>query len=183
MELEKKYCPPHVRCENDLQTNGTLLDDEWCRFLHDQNFLVGLSIDGPRISMTRYRKDKAGHGSFDRVFAAAKLLRKHKVNVATLCCVNRLTAKHPLAVYRFLRDEVKTERIQFIPIVEPVGFRHTAPQRWDHASMPVIGTPQARPGTEDSVVEDWCVDPDDWGDFLCSRLRRVARERSWAASM
>lgn len=167
VELEKKYCPPHVRCENDLQTNGTLLDDEWCRFLHDQNFLVGLSIDGPRDLHDAYRKDKAGHGSFDRVFAAAKLLRKHKVNVATLCCVNRLTAKHPLAVYRFLRDEVKTERIQFIPIVEPVGFRHTAPQRWNHASMPVIDTPQARPGVEDSVVEDWCVDPDDWGDFLC----------------
>ena len=117
--LEKKYCPPHVRCENDLQTNGTLLDDDWCRFLHDENFLVGLSIDGPKELHDAYRKDSAGQGSFDRVFNAAKLLRKHKVNFAVLCCVNRLTAKQPLEVYRFLRDQVGAQRIQFIPVVEP----------------------------------------------------------------
>jgi len=165
--LEKKYCPPHVRCENDLQTNGTLLDNAWCEFLHDENFLVGLSIDGPKTFHDAYRKDKAGLGSFDRVFRAAGLLRKHNVNFATLSCVNRVTAKHPLEVYRFLRDKVGSKRIQFIPIVEPVGFRQVAPRQWDTQIMPELGSLRARPGTEGSVVEEWSVDPDDWGDFLC----------------
>ncbi len=167
IELERKYCPPHVRCENDLQTNGTNLDDSWCQFLHDENFLVGLSIDGPKNLHDAYRKDKSGHGSFDRVFRAAGLLKKHKVNFATLSSVNRLTAKHPLDVYRFLRDEIGSSRIQFIPIVEPVGFRQVAPWQWDPRLMPVIGSPLARPGTPGSVVEDWSLDPEDWGDFLC----------------
>jgi len=166
--LEKKYCPPHVRCENDLQTNGTLLDDAWCAFLHEENFLVGLSIDGPRHLHDAYRKDASGTGSFDRVFRAAKLLRKHKVNFATLSCVNYQTAKHPLEVYRFLRDEIGSKRMQFIPIVEPVGFRQVAPQCWDERLMPTIGAPEACPGNPGSIVEDWCVDPVGWGAFLCS---------------
>jgi uncharacterized protein len=166
--LEKKYCPPHVRCENDLQTNGTNLDGAWCEFLREHNFLVGLSIDGPKELHDHYRKDKSGRGSFDRVFGAAKLLRKYKVNFATLSCVNRLTAKRPLDVYRFLRDEVGSLRMQFIPVVEPVGFRQVAPWRWDTRLMPLMGSPHSRPGTAESVVEDWSVDPEDWGDFLCT---------------
>jgi len=167
VELEKKYCPSHVRCENDLQTNGTLLDDAWCEFLHDENFLVGLSIDGPKHLHDVYRKDKSGQGSFGNVFRAAKLMRKHKLNFATLSCVNRDTSRHPLEVYRFLRDKVGSKRMQFIPIVEPVGFRQVAPQQWDEQLMPVLGSTRARPSTDGSVVEDWSVDPDDWGDFLC----------------
>jgi uncharacterized protein len=167
VEIEKKYCPPHVRCENDLQTNGTLVDDAWCEFLHKENFLVGLSIDGPKHLHDTYRRDKSGQGSFNRVLRAAKLLKKHKVNFATLSCVNYLTAKHPLEVYRFLRDEIGSKRMQFIPIVEPMGFRQVAPQRWDEVLMPMLGAPEARPGNPGSIVEDWCVDPDDWGDFLC----------------
>ncbi len=168
VELEKKYCPPHVRCENDLQTNGTNLDEAWCEFLHDENFLVGLSIDGPKSLHDAYRKDKAGQGSFDRVFHTSKLLRKHKVNFTTLSSVNRSTAKHPFEVYRFLRDEVGSKRMQFIPIVEPVGFRQVAPRSWDLRLMPMLGSSQAKPGTEGSAVEEWSVDPDDWGTFLCT---------------
>jgi uncharacterized protein len=81
--------------------------------------------------------------------------------------VNHLTAKHPLEVYRFLRDEIGSKRMQFIPIVEPVGFRQVAPQRWDERFMPMLGAPEARPGNPGSIVEDWCVDPEDWGEFLC----------------
>ena len=167
VELQNLYCPEGVRCENDLQTNGTLLDDDWCRFLYEHNFLVGLSIDGPQGLHDEYRKDKHGRGSFQRVFRAARLLRKHKVHFAALCCVSRSTAKHPLVVYRFLRDKVKAKRIQFIPIVEPIGFEDTAPQHWDPTRMPIVGTPHARPGVEGSVEEDWSVDPVDWGHFLC----------------
>ncbi len=164
--LERQYCPPHVRCENDLQTNGTLLDDAWCEFLREENFLVGLSIDGPENLHDAHRRDPSGRGSFDKAFRAAKLLRRHKVNFATLSCVNRLTGKHPLAVYRFLRDEVGSRRMQFIPIVEPVGFRQTAPHGGNGQAMPAVGSPEARPGNPGSVVEAWSVDPDDWGEFL-----------------
>lgn len=167
VSLEEKYCPPHVRCENDLQTNGTNLDEAWCGFLREHNFLVGLSLDGPKGLHNHYRKDRSGQGSFDRAFRAAKLLKKHKVNFATLSCVNRITGKQPLDVYRFLRDDVGVTRMQFIPIVEPVGFRQVAPGRWDTRLMPALDSPQARPGTPGSVVEDWSVDPEEWGDFLC----------------
>jgi uncharacterized protein len=84
-----------------------------------------------------------------------------------LSCVNRLTAKQPLQVYRFLRDEVGSQRLQFIPVVEPVGFWYRAPQYWDQRSFPMDGFPETRPGNPESVVEDWCIDPDDWGEFLC----------------
>lgn len=165
--LEDKYCPPHVRCENDLQTNGTNLDEAWCGFLRDHNFLVGLSLDGPKRLHDRYRRDRSGQGSFARVFRAAHLLKKHQVNFATLSCMNRLTARHPLEVYRFLRDDVGALRMQFIPVVEPLGFRQVAPWRWDTRLMPPVGSPHARPGTPESVVEEWSVDPEDWGDCLC----------------
>jgi len=135
------------------------------------------SIDGPRNLHDAYRKDKSGKGSFDRVFAAAKLLRKHKVNFATLSCVNRVTAKAPLEVYRFLRDKVGSRRMQFIPIVEPVGFQQVAPQKWKESTMPVKGSAGAKPGYPGSIVEDWCVDPDDWGGFLC----RVFDEAGFAS--
>jgi uncharacterized protein len=166
VELERKYCPPGVTIENDLQTNCTLLDDEWCAFLAEQNFLVGLSIDGARRLHDRYRRDPAGRGSFDRVFAASKLLRKHRVRFATLTCVNRDTSKHPLKVYRFLRDKVGSTQMQFIPIVEPKVFDRVAPQRWPMEQMPFLGDPRARPGHPYSVVHDWCVDPDEYGTFL-----------------
>ena len=166
--LEKKYAGPHKRIENDLQTNGTLLNDEWCRFLKENNFLVGLSIDGPKELHDYYRKDKNGNGSFDRVFRSAQLLRKHNVDFATLTCVNRETAKHPLEVYRFLRDKIKSPRMQFIPIVEPRGFQNTAPHYWSVENMVSLGDERIHPEHPDSIVEDWCVDPDDFGSFLCT---------------
>jgi uncharacterized protein len=178
VSLQDKYCPPHVRCENDLQTNGTNLDEAWCSFLGEHNFLVGLSLDGPRGLHDHYRKDRAGQGSFDRVLRAARLLKKHKVNFATLSCVNRITGKQPLDVYRFLRDDVGATRMQFIPVVEPVGFRQVAPGRWDARLMPVLGSPLARPGTPGSIVEDWSVDPEDWGDFLCRVFDEWLRKES-----
>jgi uncharacterized protein len=166
VELERFYCPPDMRCENDLQTNGTLLDDAWCEFLAKHGFLVGLSIDGPLTLHDRYRRDKSGRGTHARVLHAAKLLKKHGVPFATLSCVNRHTARQPLEVYRFLRDEVGSARMQFIPIVEPKCFRHTAPQYWPREFMPHLGASAARPGGPDSVVEEWSVDPGDFGRFL-----------------
>ncbi len=164
--LQNKYMPAHVRCENDLQTNGTLLTDEWCEFLKKNNFLVGLSIDGPQHLHNAYRTYKDGRGSFEKVMEAARLLNKHDVRFATLTVVNNENAKYPLEVYRFLRDEVKSKQLQFIPIVEPKNFTTVAPQHWSLNNMPVEGSPEVSPGHPDSFAAKWCVDPDEYGDFL-----------------
>jgi len=118
VELQKKYAKPGTRIENTFQTNGILLNDEWCQFFHENNFLIGLSVDGPKELHDFYRKDKGGHGTFERVVRAAQLLQKHKVEFNILCTVNRKNADHPLEVYRFFRDELGAHYIQFIPIVE-----------------------------------------------------------------
>jgi len=164
--LERRYAPAGVRVENDLQTNGTLLDDEWARFLKDNGFLVGLSVDGPRHFHDKHRRDKAGNGSWDRVMEAAALLRRHGVPFNTLTAVNRDNAREPLAVYRFLRDRVGSTLMQFIPVVEPRGFERTPPQHWPPEEMPTLGSWRAKPGAAESAVTDWSVDPDDWGTFL-----------------
>ena len=168
VELQARYRKAGQRIENDLQTNGTLLDDEWAAFLKQNNFLVGLSCDGPKALHDRYRYTKGGAPTHDKVMAAARLLQRYEVPFAALCVVNRDNAKHPLDVYRFLTRELGSRRVQLISCVEPMAFRNVAPQRWDPASLPVVGTAAAMPGTRDSVVTDWSVDPDDWGAFLCS---------------
>jgi uncharacterized protein len=167
VELQKKYKRPNQRVENDLQTNGTLLDDEWGKFLYRHDFLVGLSIDGPQKLHDAYRLAKDGNPTFDKVFAAAQLLHKHHVKFNSLTVVNRLNARRPLDVYRFLRSEVRPHEMQFIPCVEPKAFCTVAPQKWDPHVLPEYDSPAAHPGTPDSVVTDWSVDPDDWGYFLC----------------
>ncbi len=118
MKVIKKFVPPQMRVENTLQTNGVLIDDEWCRFLHDNNFLVGLSIDGPKNLHDAYRKDKTGHSVFDRVVESVRLMQKQNVEFNILCTVNAVNSRYPLEVYRFFRDELKTPYLQFIPIVE-----------------------------------------------------------------
>ena len=120
IEYEKKYMSmhPHMLIQNTMQTNGTLLDDEWCQFFRENNFLIGLSLDGPRELHDAYRVDKSGGPTFDRVMNAARLLRRHKVDYNILTTVHAANGDHPLEVYRFLRDEVRANFIQFIPIVE-----------------------------------------------------------------
>jgi uncharacterized protein len=164
--LEAKYKKPGQVIQNDLQTNGTLIDENWAVFLKQNNFLVGLSCDGPKKLHDLYRVSKGGQPTHDKVMAAARLLKKHGVPYNALCVVNRENAKYPLDVYRFLTRELGVRRVQLISCVEPKVFRDVAPQRWDPASLPVVGTPQAKPGAPDSVVTDWSVDPDDWGRFL-----------------
>ncbi len=118
MEFQKKYKRPGMIFENTLQTNGTLLNDEWCEFLRKHKFLVGISIDGPRHLHDTHRRDKQGRPTFDKVMRGLRLLQKHGVEYNILVTVNRVNADHPLEVYRFLRDEAKTSWIQFIPAIE-----------------------------------------------------------------
>src|SRR5665647_1485162 len=107
--------------DNVLQTNGTLLTDEWCQFFKENNFLIGISIDGPRELHDSYRVDKGGQGTFERVIRGLRLLQKHGVDYNVLTTINRTNAEYPLEVYRFLRDEARTSWIQFIPVVERIN--------------------------------------------------------------
>ena len=167
VRLQRKHAKAGQRIENDLQTNGTLLDADWARFLKEHRFLVGLSIDGPKEIHDHLRIDKHGEPTFDKVVAAADLLRRHEVPFNTLTCVHRFNARKPLDIYRFLRREIGSTYLQFIPIVQIRGFETTAPQTWDESRLPVVGTPESRPGRPDSIVTDWSVDPEDYGYFLC----------------
>ncbi|MBN1323939.1 MAG: anaerobic sulfatase maturase [Methanotrichaceae archaeon] len=118
MTVIQRYRRPRMIIQNTIQTNGTLIDDEWCQFFKENNFLVGLSLDGPREMHDAYRVDKSGKPTFDKVQRAAKLLRRHKVDFNILTTVHAANGDRPLEVYRFLRDDIHAEFIQLIPIVE-----------------------------------------------------------------
>ena len=165
--LQRKYAKPGQRIENDLQTNGTLLDEEWGAFLKEHRFLVGLSIDGPREIHDHFRVTKQGKPTFDAVYGAAQMLRRAGVPFNTLTCVHRFNASRPLDVYRFLRRELGSTYLQFIPIVEARDFESAAPQSWDPQALPMLGAPESRPDHPNSVVTPWSVDPDEYGYFLC----------------
>src|SRR5512147_2142361 len=125
IELQKPFVGTKT-ITNSLQTNGTLLTPEWCRFLKKHNFMVGVSLDGPKEIHDRYRRNRKGTGTFDQVMRGLKLLQDHKVEYNVLACVARETAKKPLEVYRFLRGE-GVEFIQFTPIVERLADVNGAP--------------------------------------------------------
>jgi uncharacterized protein len=118
LELERRYARPGQRVLNTLQTNGTLLDKEWAAFFKEQEFLVGISIDGPADLHDQYRVDKGGKPTFHRVMIGLEHLKEHEVDWNVLTCVHAANEGHGLRVYRFLRDEVEARFIQFIPIVE-----------------------------------------------------------------
>lgn len=120
VEHAERYRRPGMTIEYSMQTNGTLLDDEWGQFLAANRFLIGISIDGPREIHDIYRYDKGGGPTFDRVMRGLDVLKRHKVDWNVLCTLHRNNADRPLDIYRFFRDELGAEFMQFIPIVERV---------------------------------------------------------------
>jgi uncharacterized protein len=116
--LQQKHRRPGTVVLNTIQTNGTLLDDEWCAFFRDNGFLVGLSLDGPQELHDLYRVDTGGMPTFDRAMRGLRHLQKHVVPVDVLTTVHSVNGDYPLDVYRFLRDEAAVEFIQFTPVVE-----------------------------------------------------------------
>jgi len=126
LEHQRKHARPGQRVVNTIQTNGTLIDDEWARFFRENDFLVGLSIDGPRDLHDAYRVDKGGKPTFDRVMAGLAHLRRHGVEWNALTTVHAANAAHGRAVYRFLRDGCGASFAQFIPIVERTTSEPTA---------------------------------------------------------
>jgi uncharacterized protein len=118
VEYAEKYKKSNMTMQYTIQTNGTTLDDEWCQFFRQNNYLIGISIDGPRELHDAYRVDKGGKPTFDQVMRGLDLLKKHKVDFNILCTVHAANGDHPLEVYRFFRDELEAEFVQYIAIVE-----------------------------------------------------------------
>ena len=160
VELQKKYCPAGKRITNALQTNGTLLNTEWCEFFRENNFLIGLSIDGPRDLHDYYRVDKGGKPTFDKVMQGLELLKIHHVEYNTLTVVNRQNSRRPLDVYNFLKQH-GSGFMQFIPLVERVGSGH------GFAAPPDPATLDAADAGETALpVTPWSVESNQYGEFL-----------------
>jgi len=145
---------------NALQTNGTLLDDEWCRFLKQHNFMVGISLDGPREIHDRYRRDRQGMGSFDAVMRGLKLLQQYGVEYNVMASVARETARQPLEVYRFFKAQ-GIEFIQFVPLIERLAG---AGER--RLGLNLAGPAALDEEEQNTAVTNWTVKPEDYGDFL-----------------
>lgn len=164
VELANRHRRPHQRVQHVLQTNGTLIDDEWACFLRENHYLVGLSVDGPRDLHDAYRIDKRGHGSFDDAIRAWRCLRRHKVDVNILCTIHAANANHPLRVYRFFRDDLRAQYIQLIPIVERATPETIAAANrgWGGTR----GTDRPLYKQEGSLVTDRSVTAEQFGRFL-----------------
>lgn len=163
LRLQRKYARGRT-IDNCIQTNGTLLTDEWCRFFKRNNFLVGVSIDGPREFHDTYRRTRNGKPSFDGVMRGIELLNKHGVEWNALAVVNNLNADHPLEFYRFFK-EIGCRFIQFTPIVE---------RRLAHADGRLLASPSE--GDERIPMEPFSVTPEQWGRFLCTLFDEWVRE-------
>jgi len=118
VELVETYRRPEQIVQHTFQTNGLLLDDDWCAFFKEHHFLVGLSVDGPRELHNTYRVDRRGQGTFDLVMQGWRALRRHSVDFNILCTVNAANQHHGRTVYSFFRDELGAKWVQFIPIIE-----------------------------------------------------------------
>lgn len=156
VNLQQKYADGK-RVWNTFQTNAVLLDDRWAELLGENDFLVGVSIDGPQKLHDHYRRDKGGRPTFDRVLRGIDCLKKHGVEFNTLTCVQRNNARHPLDVYRFLK-EAGSGHIQFIPIVERVR------EAWEDEDLTLV-SPESQ---HSARVAKWSVEPLQYGQFLAA---------------
>jgi len=166
--LQQKYGSGR-KIDNAFQTNGTLIDDEWCAFFAEHKFLIGLSIDGPAELHDAYRVDKQQRPTFPAVMRGLELLKKHKVDFNTLTVVNRINSQKPLEVYRFLRD-IGSGFIQFIPLVERQAQTRLKVLGMDFAEPPAAGEED-----EQVPVTPWSVRSKDYGEFLCTIFDEWAR--------
>lgn len=161
----QEHLPEGKTLRFTMQTNGTLLDAEWCDFFNEHGFLVGLSMDGPPAMHDAYRVDKKGRPTSERVLAAAELMRRHRVDFNILCTVHAANAERPLDVYRFFRDELEVQFIQFIPIVE-----RATQVTLEQANRGWSSGRQERPlyVNEGSLVTERTVSAEQWGRFLAT---------------
>jgi uncharacterized protein len=142
VSIQRNHTPSNRRVANGIQTNGTLLDDEWCRFLSAEGFAVGLSLDGPQELHDRHRVTKNRKPTHKKTMRGYELLRKYKVYFDILCVVNSYNCQYPLEVYRFFK-QIEAPYVSFLPMVEH------------------------QPDTEDGI-SDLTVPTEAWGNFLCT---------------
>lgn len=162
MELQRRYARG-VQIDNSIQTNGTLLTDEWCEFFRENGWLVGVSIDGPQEFHDEYRRNKMGQPSFRKVMQGINLLKKHGVEWNALAVVNDFNADYPLDFYNFFKD-IECHYIQFTPIVERLY-----PYR--------DGRHLASPMEQGKVpLADFSVTPEQWGEFLVTLFDEWVKE-------
>lgn len=152
MELQRKYADGKV-IENTLQTNGILVNDDWCRLFKENNFLIGLSLDGPEDIHDAFRRDCGGAPTFARVMRAVELMKKHGVEFNILATVNARSEERGVEVYKFLTSI--NPYIQFLPVVESVRMRP--------GKRPLIVSPDE----EDAVPAPWSVSSKGYGKFMC----------------
>lgn len=157
VELQRRYARGR-RIDNCIQTNGTMITEEWCRFLRDNRWLVGLSIDGPQEFHDEYRRTAAGRPSFQKVMQGIRMLNRYGVEWNAMAVVNDFNADYPLDFYRFFK-QIGCNYIQFAPIVE--------------RTIVDIATGKKRLATvndaaSDAELTDFSVTPQQWGDFLCA---------------
>lgn len=164
VELAEKYKKLGQRISHTMQTNGTKLDDDWCAFFKAHDFLIGLSVDGPKEIHDTYRVNKGGEGSFDQVMRGWEYLRKHEVEYNILCTVHAANADFPLEVYRFFRDELETQFVQFIPIIEraTADFLPLANQGWSER----VGGERPLYIQDGHLVTERSVQAEQYGRFL-----------------
>jgi uncharacterized protein len=164
IELVEQYRRPGQTVRHTFQTNGLLLDDDWCAFFKQHDFLVGLSVDGPRELHNTYRVDRRGHGTFDLVMKGWQALRRHGVEFNILCTVNAANQHHGRAVYRFFRDEMKAKWIQFIPIIERATEQTITLANKGWSERP--GQPRVLYTQTGNLVTERTVGPEQYGRFL-----------------
>lgn len=140
VEIQRTHCPENRAIVNGIQTNGTLLDDNWCRFLATEHFVVGLSLDGPKELHDKYRVTKNQRPTHDEAMRGYRLLQKHKIYADILCVVNSHNVRFPLEVYRYFK-QIDAQYINFLPLVEPL----------------------VKP-----IVSPATVPSEAWGEFLCT---------------
>ena len=162
MALQQKYGQGR-RILNTLQTNGTLITDDWCKFFRDNNYRIGLSIDGPEHLHNIYRKDAHGEGTFSRTMHGLELLLKHGVEFNTLTTVNAANVTHASEVYRFLR--VFSNYMQFLPVVESLP----------HHGSGNVALPPGIYSNQPRCLAPFTVPAEDYGRFLCTILDEWSR--------
>lgn len=172
LELQKKYAHGK-QIDNVIQTNGTLLTDEWCEFFAQNHFLVGISIDGPQEYHDHYRRTSAGKPSWEKVMHGIHLLKKHRVEWNAMAVVNAYNAEHPLEFYHFFRDN-GCQYLQFTPIVERLTEHEDGRTLASLADVSHednyedVGNAKKQKENQEITIADFSVTPEQWGKFLCT---------------
>ena len=162
--LQKRFCPPGKKISNALQTNGSLLNDDWGRFFRENGFLIGISIDGPASLHDAYRVDRSDRPTHAKVMEGLGLLKQHLVEYNTLTVVSKRNSRHPLEVYDFLKRH-GSGFMQFIPLVE---------RRFDPAHLAPPPDPE-HPKAEEWELAPWSVRAEDYGQFLTAIFDKWVR--------